>query len=330
MSTQAELQLLWEAMTEGFEDVEQAFRGVDQAMGEAERGGENLARANKEVEQSSRQATRAIKEQRTNVKGLVTSFAGVVTSGLALYGMYEKIRNAQVTLAASTKEVHETQITLMSYQNRLTKAIERYGETSEVVREIEERIAVQKELLAVKMDRERIAQEGVTKAWIYVAISLVPTMLTAYANLTVAYSVLTTAKVAENTATAIGVSLKTLGIGLAIAAAAAIAFLAWQTNEMAKAQQGLNEELGYTKTRTDEATLSMKDFVATTQEISPPEIPTFEAPTREPWSYERGEPLQPLTIVFQDAIVDDEEHARKYARIIRDEIEDEEGRPRLG
>ena len=206
-----------------------------------------------------------------SLSSLAVKMSGVVTSGLALYGMWRSVESAQVAVAAATKEVHESEVTLAEYHKRLNKLMAEGKAGTEEYNLILQRISVTEELLAVKKDRLAMAQRDVTRSYIYAAATVVPTLITGISNLKAVYSMLTAVKGANVTATivssmaelkaavaskiaaaatwilnaslAMKISLLTLGVGLVIATAAYMHWLASTTREAAAAQAEYNEQL---------------------------------------------------------------------------------------
>jgi len=131
-----------------------------------------------EAVEGFRRVEREAQRLQASVRQVAFSFSGVVTAGMALYGSFASIRNAQVAVAAAAKEVHESEVTVAEYRRRLAEATRRYGADSQEVALILERIRVNEELLAVKEERLRIAHENVAKAYIYTAATVVPNLIT--------------------------------------------------------------------------------------------------------------------------------------------------------
>lgn len=211
-----------------------------------------------------------------SMRDLAVGMSGVLTSGIALYGMYYQIESAQIAVAAATKEVHESNVTVAEYQKRLNRLIAEGKTGSEEYSLVVERIRVNEELLAVKKDRLRMAQQDVTRSYIYAAATVVPSLITAVSNLKGVYTALTAVKwanvaatvkavIAEkasavahgisaaatwvlNSALAMKVALLTLGAGLVIATAAYMTWLATATRDAARAQIEYNAALAETPT----------------------------------------------------------------------------------
>ncbi len=207
-----------------------------------------------------------------NMQDLAIKISGVVTSTIALYSMYERIQNAEIALAAATKEVHESEVTLAEYKRRLNRLVEEGKTGTEEYNLIVQRIAVNEELLAVKEDRLTMAQQNVTKSYVYAAATVIPSVITAMASLKEVYTIITAVKWVETAATiketiaegaataakavatiatwllnkalAMKIALLTLGIGLAVATAAYMVWLASSTSDAAKAQEDYNRALG--------------------------------------------------------------------------------------
>jgi hypothetical protein len=224
----------------------------------------------KRVEADARRLSVSIRE-------LAVGMSGVLTSGIALYGMYYQIESAQIAVAAATKEVHESNVTIAEYQRRLNKLIAEGKTGTEEYNLILERVRVNEELLAVKKDRLRMAQQNVTRSYVYAAATVVPTLITGISNLKAVYTMLTAAKSANigatiassaaelkaaitskivaaatwilNASLAMKISLLTLGVGLVVATAAYMAWLASTTRDAARAQTEYNAALSETPTR---------------------------------------------------------------------------------
>jgi hypothetical protein len=210
-------------------------------------------------------------------KDLAFKMSGVVTSGIALYGIWRSIESAQIAVAAGIKEVHETSVTLAEYQKRLNKLVAEGKTGTEEYNLVLKRIAVNEELLAVKKARLAMAQQDVTRAYIFAAATVIPSVITMIGSLKDAYAVLTAIKWGNVSATvahslaqakaiivtklaaaatwilnaslAMKISLLTLGVGLIAATAAYMAWLASTTREAAAAQAEYNARLAETPTR---------------------------------------------------------------------------------
>jgi len=210
-------------------------------------------------------------------KDLALKMSAVATSGIALYGIWVSVENAQIAVAASVKEVHETSVTLAEYQKRLNKLIAEGKTGTEEYNLVLQRIAVNEELLAVKKARLAVAQREVTRAYIFAAATVIPSVVTMVGNLKDAYAVLSAVKWSNvgatiahslaqakavvvtklaaaatwllNASLAMKISLLTLGVGLVAATAAYMAWLASTTREAAAAQAEYNARLAETPTR---------------------------------------------------------------------------------
>lgn len=206
-----------------------------------------------------------------SMKELAVGISGVITAGLSLYGVYYSLENAQIAVAAATKEVHESQVTIAEYQRRLNRLVAEGKVGTEEYNLILERIGVTQELLAVKEDRLRLAQQNVTRSYVYAAATVIPAVISGAANLQKVYDMLTASKSASaassvahaaaevkaavasklaaaanwvlNASLAMKISLLTLGIGLVAATAAYMSWLASTTRDAAAAQTEYNAAL---------------------------------------------------------------------------------------
>lgn len=237
----------------------------------------NIAvRAQNEASEAFREVQADGERLGVSMTSLAVKVSGVVTAGVALYGMWAQIENAQIAVSAATKEVHESHVTIAEYQRRLNKLIAEGKVGSEEYALLQQRLAVNEELLAVKKDRLAMAQRNVTRSYVVASATVVPTLITGINSLSQVYGMLKTVKWANvsasvassladiksavaskisaaatwilNASLAMKISLLTLGVGLVAATAAYMVWLASATREAAAAQTEYNTALAESPT----------------------------------------------------------------------------------
>lgn len=154
-----------------------------------------------EAVEGFRQVQREAENLQVSMRQVAVSFGGVVTAGMALYGNYERIRDAEISVASITRDVHRTEVTLATYRNQLAEATQRYGASSQEAQMILERIRVTEESLSIKEERLRIAHESLTKAYIYTAATIIPNLITGLDSTARLYNTLRGIKPAVTVAT---------------------------------------------------------------------------------------------------------------------------------
>ena len=155
-----------------------------------------------EAVEGFRQVQREADRLRVSVRQVAVSFSGAVTAGMALYGNYARIRNAQMSLVSATKELHETEITLAEYRKRLSEVTERYGAGSLEAMLVMERIRTTEEMLTYKEMALRKAHEDLATAYITTAATIIPNLITGMESLSNLYTTLKGLKGAVTVATA--------------------------------------------------------------------------------------------------------------------------------
>lgn len=195
----------------------------------------------REAVESFNKVKQEAEKLQVSIKNVATSFSGVVTAGMALYGNYERIRNAQITLSAAAKEVHESEITIAEYRGRLADATQKYGASSQEVAMILQRIRVNEELLAVKEERLRVAHENVTKAYIYTAATVIPNLITGLESSMKLYESLKGIKSAVTIATYVEAAAE----GTKAGAVSAATLVQWLYNKALTVTHALSGPLGW-------------------------------------------------------------------------------------
>jgi len=186
-----------------------------------------------QIQEANRRMVQNAKLSLEQVKTLASGFSSLATSLWGFYAIYDKIGTQQRQLASLQAAYNRTLVSYQALQYRLNQALAKYGENSEEVRLIREKLAATEERLQVYQIQIAEYQGNINETLVQGALLAFPMAVNAAAGLSTAFNSLSTVSLTRviPALKAVGLTLKgALGpIGL-ILAAVGILYTAWTQN----------------------------------------------------------------------------------------------------
>jgi hypothetical protein len=110
---------------------------------------------------------------------MVTGFAAASTAALALYGSIDRLGNQQLALDRANLQVQRSTNAVEQAQADLTAAITEFGAASPEAAAAAEKLSMAQEKLAIDTANVENRQNNLNQAYVELAITVVPTLITA-------------------------------------------------------------------------------------------------------------------------------------------------------
>jgi len=160
-----------------------AVREHGAASEEATRALREYNAAQSEAAGLSRQLGGSIQETTRSTKDLVVGFSGVATSAFSLYGAYDRLGAAQLSIDKANVTVKSSLASVENAQKRLNDAISKYGSNSEEAKTAARDLGIAQERYQIAADNAENAQNNLNSTMIQGALQVVPTAITMVDNL---------------------------------------------------------------------------------------------------------------------------------------------------
>lgn len=128
------------------------------------------------------QLGQAAKQTDVNFKQLAVGISGVATAGFSLYQGYVNIQRSQITLDRQNLMLDRSTQTLKTTQEAYNAAIQKYGLTSPEATDAANKLSIAQDAVTVAAERASMAQTQVNNSMMTLALSVVPTVVTAVSS----------------------------------------------------------------------------------------------------------------------------------------------------
>ena len=145
----------------------------------------NAAQANLTTLQAQVGAT--TKQNEASMKSFATGISGAATAGFSLYGAYDRVNNAQLSLDRSNLMVKSSTKAIEDAHRAVSEAILKNGESSQQAKSAQEALSIAQDRLTLANERVLQAQENVNKSIMSAALQVIPTSITMVDSLSKAW-----------------------------------------------------------------------------------------------------------------------------------------------
>ncbi|MHC1586609.1 MAG: hypothetical protein ACXQTV_03595 [Candidatus Hecatellaceae archaeon] len=209
------------------------LEAVNRARAAFEQARNDVRTLSSQVQEANRRMVQTARLSLEQVKSLAAGFSGLVTTLWGFYAVYDRLGTQQRQLASLQASYNRTLVAYQSLQHRLNQALAKYGEGSEEVRLIRERLAATEERLRVYQIQIAEYQGNINETLVQGALLAFPMAVNAAASLSTAFKALSTMSATRLIPALRGVGLALRGalgpIGL-ILTAVGVLYAAWVQN----------------------------------------------------------------------------------------------------
>jgi len=160
-----------------------AVREHGAASEEATRALREYNAAQSEAASLSQQLGGKIQETTRSTKDLVVGFSGVATSAFSLYGAYDRLGAAQLSIDRANLQVKTSAASVENAQKRLNDAIAKYGYGSEQASTATRDLELAQERYTLAAVQADDAQGNLNNAMVQGALQIIPTSITMVDNI---------------------------------------------------------------------------------------------------------------------------------------------------
>ncbi len=165
--------------------IQAQLEGLEKVTAGFEKMGESAERMGSKVEATT-------KGMEINYRGLITSFSGAATAGFALYNMYDRITEIQVSVDRANLTLKASMNAAEDAQRRYNIQVQKYGVHSAEARAAAADLRIAQERAEVAASRAQMAQENLNEAMVRMAIGIIPTAITMVDSISKALTILKT------------------------------------------------------------------------------------------------------------------------------------------
>jgi iron-sulfur cluster repair protein YtfE (RIC family)/NACalpha-BTF3-like transcription factor len=170
MSAEAKLEIILEALDKASSVLAEASGRITGEMNK-------VAEVNQRVDQAQKQTD-------TSARDVTVGFSGMATSAFALYLNIDRLEKAQYMVEKANLAVQRATESADQAQKSYNAAVEKYGTDSEQVKDAADKLRIANDAVALATERARIVQNDFGQAITTMALSIIPTMITAVASAT--------------------------------------------------------------------------------------------------------------------------------------------------
>ena len=159
--------------------------GADSAQAAAALRDLNTAQTNVSALQA--QVGEATKQSDASMRSFTTGISGVATASFSLYGAYDRVNEAEISLDRSNLMVKSSTKSVEDAQRAVSDAIAKHGASSQEAKSAEDALSIAQDRLTLANERSQQAQENVNKSMMSAALQIIPTSITMVDNLSRAW-----------------------------------------------------------------------------------------------------------------------------------------------
>jgi len=173
--------------------IQAQLEGLEKVTAGFEKMGESAERMGNRVEETT-------KRMEINYRGLITSFSGAAAAGFALYNMYDRITEIQVSVDRANVALKASLNAVEDAQRRHNIQVRKYGADSAEAAAAAADLLIAQERAEVAASRAQMAQENFNEAIVRMAIGIIPTAITMVDSISKALTILKTTTILATTA----------------------------------------------------------------------------------------------------------------------------------
>jgi len=128
------------------------------------------------------------RQNEASMKSFATGLSGVATASFSLYGAYDRVNNAELSLDRSNLMVKSSTKAVEDAHRSVSEAILKHGASSQEAKSAEQAYEIAQDRLTLANERAKQSQEDVNKSIMSAALQVIPTSITMVDNLSKAWN----------------------------------------------------------------------------------------------------------------------------------------------
>ena len=121
------------------------------------------------------------------MKSFATGISGAATASFSLYGAYDRVNNAELSLDRSNLMVKSSTKAVEDAHRSVSEAILQHGASSQEAKSAQEALSIAEDRLTLANERAQQAQENVNQSMMSAALQIIPTSITMVDSLSKAW-----------------------------------------------------------------------------------------------------------------------------------------------
>jgi len=165
-------------------EVQITLTAVDEASAVINQVAGSLDSANSQIAGSSSSMAAAVEKSNTSVKDTALAFNNLATAGAGLYMSFERVEKAQVMVDRANLMVHRSTEALEKAETACNDAVAKYGPNSTQAKEALDKLNIAQEAHQVSLEKQKLAQDNVNNSIAFSVMTVIPSLITAFASIT--------------------------------------------------------------------------------------------------------------------------------------------------
>jgi hypothetical protein len=137
--------------------------------------------------QAQEKVGKSAKQSEVSLRSFTTGISGAATASFSLYGAYDRVNEAEISLDRSNLIVKSSTKGVEDAHRAVSDAIVKHGANSQEAERAEEALGIAEDRLTLANERSQQAQENVNKSIMSAALQVIPTSITMVDSLSKAW-----------------------------------------------------------------------------------------------------------------------------------------------